>query len=147
MTNSYSVGQCLTNITSKPQQDPRQTLHPLDAWRKTLAARMHVGGNIGADVYYLTIQAISYRFECILCRLIRRYSQQSHHTEWSEWAKHRLHSAILELDTIARRVLASGNLLDFPISLYVRFIFHYPDFPTLFHATGRRPKLIKALLA
>ena len=104
-------------MTNKPQQDPHQMMHPLDAWRKSLAAKMHVGGNTGTDVYYLNIQAMSYRFECILCRLIRRCWQQSRHADWSEWAKQRLRSAILELDTIAMRVLASGTLQDFPISL------------------------------
>lgn len=92
-------------------------MHPLDAWRKSLADKMHVGGNTGTDVYYLNVQAMSYRFECILCRLIRRRWQQSRHADWSEWAKHRLRSTILELDTIAMRVLASGLLQDFPIAL------------------------------
>ncbi|RFU35528.1 hypothetical protein B7463_g802, partial [Scytalidium lignicola] len=113
---SRIFGQCLSIVTNKPQQDPRQIMHPLDAWRKSLAAKMHVGGNTGTDVYYLNIQAMSYRFECILCRLIRRCWQQSRHADWSEWAKQRLRSAILELDTIAMRVLASGTLQDFPIS-------------------------------
>jgi hypothetical protein len=92
-------------------------MHPLDAWRKSLAAKMHVGGDTGTDVYYLNIQAMSYRFECILYRLIRRRWRQSPHEDWSEWAKQRLRSAILELDTIAMRVLASGTFQDFPISL------------------------------
>ncbi len=90
---------------------------PLDAWRKSLAVKMHVDGNTGTDVTYLNIQAMSYRFECILCRLIRRNWQQSQHVDWSEWAKQRLRSAVLELDTIGMRVLASGTLQDFPISL------------------------------
>ncbi|KAF2228834.1 hypothetical protein EV356DRAFT_537744 [Viridothelium virens] len=109
-------GQCLSTVISKPQQDPRQMMHPLDAWRNSLAAKMHVGGNTGTDVYYLNAQAMSYRFECILCRLIRRCWQQSQHADWSDWAKQRLRSAILELDTIAMRVLTSGTLQDFPIS-------------------------------
>lgn len=92
-------------------------LHPLDVWRTSLAAKMHVGGNTGTDVYYLNIQAISYRFECILCRLIRRRWHHARHVDWSEWAKQRLRSAILELDTIAMRVLASGTLQDFPTPL------------------------------
>jgi hypothetical protein len=92
-------------------------MHPLDAWRKSVAAKMHVGRNTGTDVYYLNIQAMSYRFECILCRLILRCWQQSRHADWNEWAKQRLRSAILELDTIAMRVLARGTLQDFPISL------------------------------
>ncbi|KIX03057.1 uncharacterized protein Z518_06607 [Rhinocladiella mackenziei CBS 650.93] len=99
---SRIFGQCLSIVTNKPQQDPRQMMHPLDAWRKSLAAKMHVGGNTGTDVYYLNIQAMSYRFECILCRLIRRCWQQSRHADWSEWAQQRLRSAILELDTIAK---------------------------------------------
>ena len=100
-----------------PQQDPRQMMNSLDSWRKSLAAKMHMDGNTGTDVYYLNIQALSYRFECILCRLIRRGCQQSGYADWSEWAKQRLRSAILELDTIAVRVLASGTLQDFPTFL------------------------------
>ena len=92
-------------------------LHPLDAWRKSLAAKMHISGNTGTDVYYLNVQAMSYRFECVFCRLIRRHWRQSLHADWSEWAKQRLLSAILELDTITMRVLASGTIQDFPISL------------------------------
>jgi hypothetical protein len=92
-------------------------MHPLDAWRKSLASKLHVSGNTGTDVYYLNIQAMSYRFECILCRLIARTWQQSQNEEWSEWARQRLRSAILELDTIAMRVLASGTLQEFPMSL------------------------------
>jgi hypothetical protein len=92
-------------------------IHPLDAWRKSLAAKMHVGGDTGTDVYYLNLQAMSYRFECILCRLIGRLWQQSQHADWGEWAKQRVRSAILELDTIALRVLASGTLQEFPMSL------------------------------
>jgi hypothetical protein len=92
-------------------------MQPLDAWRKSLAAKMHMDGNTGTDMYYLNTQAMSYRLECVLCRLIRRRWQQSLHADWSEWAKQRFRSAILELDTIAMRVLASGILQDFPISL------------------------------
>ncbi|KAI9927579.1 hypothetical protein MW887_003198 [Aspergillus wentii] len=112
---SRIFGQCLSNMTNKPQQDPRKMLHPLDAWRRSLPSKMHLDGNIATDVYYLTIQAMSYRFECILSRLIRRRWQHSQY-DGSEWAKQRLRSAILELDTITKRVLASGTLQDFPIS-------------------------------
>ena len=116
MTNQSLVGQYLSIATNDTQQDPRQMLRSLDSWRKSLAAKLDVGENTGSDVYYLHIQAMSYRFECVLC-LIRRRWQQSEHTDWSEWAKQRFRSAILELDTIAMRVLASDTLLDFPIAL------------------------------
>ncbi|KAL2432884.1 Fusaric acid cluster transcription factor FUB12 [Exophiala dermatitidis] len=112
---SRIFGQCLSNVTNKIQQDPRQMMQPLDEWRESLAAKMHLTGNTRTDVYYLNIQAMSYRFECILCRLLRRSLQQSRHTEWSEWANQRLRTAILELDTIAMRVLASGTFQDFPV--------------------------------
>ena len=117
MTNSYSVGQSLSIVKNKPQQDPRQMMRPLDAWRKSLAAKMYVGDNTGTDVYYLNVQAMSYRFECILCRLMRRTWEQSRHADWSDWAKQRLRSAVLELDTIAMRVLASDTLQGFPMPL------------------------------
>ncbi|EHK50763.1 hypothetical protein TRIATDRAFT_211358 [Trichoderma atroviride IMI 206040] len=112
---SRIFGQCLSTVINKPQQDPRNMMNPLDTWRKSLATKMHVGGNIGNDVYYLDIQAMSYRFECILCRLIRHRLQQSQHADWSEWAKERLRSGILELDMISMRVLANGTLQDFPM--------------------------------
>lgn len=94
-------------------------LHPLDAWRKSLAANMSVVGSTRTNVYYLNVQVMSYRYECILCRLIRRRWQQSQHADWSEWANQRLRSAILELNTIVMRVLATGTLHDFPMPLYV----------------------------
>lgn len=110
-------GQYLSGVTNKPIQDPRQILHSLDAWRETLGAKMHVEGETGKNVSFLTIQALSYRFECILCRLIRRCWQQSQHADWGEWAKQRLRSALLELDMIVKRVLTNGTLLDFPMPL------------------------------
>ncbi|KAI2733482.1 transcriptional regulator family: Fungal Specific TF [Penicillium roqueforti] len=119
---SRIFGQCLSNVTTKPQQDPRQMFHSLDSWRKSLPVKMHMNENIGTDVYYLAMQAMGYRFECILCRLIRRCWQQTHHADWSEWVKQRLRSAILELDTITKRVLASGTLQDFPISFITTII-------------------------
>ena len=111
------VGQCLSIATNKPEQDPRQILNSLDTWRRSLATKMHIREDTGTDVYYLNIRAMSYRFECILCRLIRRSWQQSEHADWSEWAKQRLRSAILELDAISVRVLSSGTLQDFPVPL------------------------------
>ena len=104
-------------VKSKPQHDPRQMLHLLDGWRASLASQMHLSGNIGSDVYYLSVQALSYRYECILCRHIQRTWQRSERADWSEWAKMRLRSALMELDTIAMRVLAKGTLEEFPTSL------------------------------
>lgn len=102
---------------NRPEQDPRLVMHSLDIWRKSLAIKMHVSEDTGTDVYYLNIQAMSYRFECVLYRLMRRVWQQSQHTDRSEWVKVRLRSAILELDMVAMRVFSSGTLQNFPMSL------------------------------
>ncbi|KAK4503089.1 hypothetical protein PRZ48_006516 [Zasmidium cellare] len=109
------AGQCLSALINKPQQDPRQIMHSIDGWRKSLPSILHLDDNAGHDLYYIHLQALSYRYECILCRLIRR--QRNRPEEWKEWAKQRLRAATLELDTMAMRVLASGTLQDFPISL------------------------------
>ncbi|KAF2171706.1 hypothetical protein M409DRAFT_63319 [Zasmidium cellare ATCC 36951] len=109
-----TAGECLSTAINKPQQSPRNVLQPMDTWRKSLITRLHLDENAGNDLCYLHIQAMSYRFECIVCRLILR--QRSRSADGKEWAKQRLRSAILELDTIAMRVLASGTLQDFPIS-------------------------------
>ncbi|KAI1325756.1 hypothetical protein F5Y16DRAFT_377058 [Xylariaceae sp. FL0255] len=116
----YDLGQifaeCLSTVKGNRQQHPRQIMRPFDAWRQSLAQKMHVDGSTRSDVCYLNVQALSYRFECMLCRLIRSSSQQSQHANWSEWANQRLASAILELDMIAMRVLANGTLQNFPVS-------------------------------
>ncbi|KAK7216836.1 hypothetical protein V2G26_004839 [Clonostachys chloroleuca] len=113
---SLICGQCLSDLMNRPEQDPRLVMHSLDIWRKSLAIKMHVSEDTGTDVYYLNIQAMSYRFECVLYRLMRRVWQQSQHTDRSEWVKVRLRSAILELDMVAMRVFSSGTLQNFPMS-------------------------------
>ncbi|KAL7974302.1 fungal-specific transcription factor domain-containing protein [Trichoderma sp. SZMC 28014] len=115
---SRIFGQCFSNITNRQQQDLRQIMQSIDTWRESLAAKMHIGGNTSrTNIYYLDVQAMSYRFECVLCRMIGHIWQpQSRHADWSEWAKQRLQSAVLELDTIITRVLASGTIQEFPTS-------------------------------
>ena len=104
---------------NKPPQDPHQLWRPFDVWRKSLATKLYVDENADTDLYYLNILALSYRFECILCRLIRRQWLQPTYAEYVDRAKQRLRSAILELDMIAMRVLPGGNLHEFPVTLSV----------------------------
>lgn len=78
---------------------------------------MQLGGEIGTNICHLNVQAVSFRFECILCRLVRRNCQRFGRADWSEWAQKRLRSAILELDTIAMRILAYGTLEECPTPL------------------------------
>ena len=91
-------------------------LDQLDSWSQSLATNMHAVASTGTDVYYLSVLAMSYQFESILCRLIHRRWQMSQHPDWSGWARRRFRTAVLELDTISTRVLASGALQDFPMS-------------------------------
>lgn len=95
------------------EEDSTQLLDEVDRWRETLASKMHLHTNPRMDVYYLNVLSMSHRFECILCRLIRRSRQNSQEVAW---ARERLHSATLELNAIAMRVLASGTLQHFPIA-------------------------------
>lgn len=122
-----SVGQCLSVIKSLLQRDPRQLMDRLDAWRKSLPSKMHVDGDLETNNQYLTMRAISYRYECVLCRRLRHTLQRSKRADWAGWAKQRLRSAILELDMIALRVMASGTLAQFPTPLSV------PNLPFSYH--------------
>ncbi|KAJ4215839.1 hypothetical protein NW759_009699 [Fusarium solani] len=109
-------GNCLSTVKNGSHQDVRQLMRPLDAWRTSLAKKMGITDPFhDGDIYYPETLAISYRFEAIMCRLLRR-CWRSRNVSGSEWAKQRLRSAIFELDTIAKRVLANGTIQKFPIT-------------------------------
>ncbi|EEU36362.1 uncharacterized protein NECHADRAFT_52568 [Fusarium vanettenii 77-13-4] len=109
-------GDCLSTVKNGSRQDVRQMMRPLDAWRASLAEKMGITDPFhDGDIYYPETLAISYRFEAIMCRLLRR-CWRSRNVSGSEWAKQRLRSAIFELDTIAKRVLANGTIQKFPMT-------------------------------
>ncbi|KAI8712833.1 Zn(2)-C6 fungal-type domain-containing protein [Fusarium sp. LHS14.1] len=109
-------GNCLAKVKNGSHQDVRQLMRQLDAWRASLAEKMGITDPFhGGDIYYPETLAISYRFEAIMCRLLRR-CWRSRSVSGSEWAKQRLRSAIFELDTIAKRVLANGTIQKFPMT-------------------------------
>ncbi|KAH8738441.1 hypothetical protein BGZ61DRAFT_440039 [Ilyonectria robusta] len=109
-------GRLLSAITNDQEKDPRQLIRPLDAWRMSLAEKMQIRDQSSdGDMYYAELRGSSYRFEFVICRLIRR-RWQSRDAERCEWAKQRLRSAIFELDAIAGRMLANGTIQDFPVS-------------------------------
>ncbi|KAH7142085.1 fungal-specific transcription factor domain-containing protein [Dactylonectria macrodidyma] len=110
------IGDCLSTMSKEIDQDPRHLMPPLDAWRESLAEKMHsVGSSQDAELYYAELLATSYRFEAIMCRLLQR-RWRSRDADRSEWAKQRLRSATFELDTIAGRILTNGSILRFPMS-------------------------------
>ncbi|RSL54089.1 hypothetical protein CEP54_010067 [Fusarium duplospermum] len=109
-------GKCLSIVKNDCQQDVRQLMRPLDTWRTSLAEKMGITDPFhDGEIYYPETLAVSYRFEAIMCRLLRR-CWRSRNVDGSEWAKQRLRSAIFELDTIAKRVLANGTIRKFPIT-------------------------------
>ena len=70
------------------------------------------------DIYYAELRGTSYRFETMICRLIR-HRWQPRDTDRREWARQRLRSAMFELDAITRRMLEKGAIQEFPVSLSV----------------------------
>ncbi|KAH7109788.1 hypothetical protein EDB81DRAFT_375234 [Dactylonectria macrodidyma] len=64
---------------------------------------------------YSFLLASSYRFECILLRLMCPRWQSRDLTR-SEWTKCRLRLAVFELDTIVGRMLANNALSEVPLS-------------------------------
>ncbi|RMJ17995.1 hypothetical protein CDV36_002310 [Fusarium kuroshium] len=109
-------GECLSTVKNDCKQDVRQLMRPLDTWRTSLAEKMGITDPFhDGEIYYPETLAVSYRFEAIMCRLLRR-CWRSRNVSGSEWAKQRLRSAIFELDTIAKRVLANGTIRKFPIT-------------------------------
>ena len=86
---------------------------------------MHVDGDLAYDtsIYYLDVLALSYRFDSILCRLLTRCKRWTPlNIDWKEWAKQRLRFTIIELDSIAKRILINGIIQYLPPILYVPYL-------------------------
>ncbi|RGP77145.1 cutinase transcription factor 1 beta [Fusarium longipes] len=69
---------------------------------------------ICGEVYLLEALTTSYRFECILCRLLRRGRWGIRSEEVRKWAYGRFRAAILELETILKKVLVSDIIRQMP---------------------------------
>ncbi|KAM0548426.1 hypothetical protein ACHAPJ_009912 [Fusarium lateritium] len=68
------------------------------------------------EFYLLEVLTTSYRFECIMCRLLRRGRWHVRDAGIREWARQRFRSAIFELDTISKRVLVNDTIHKLPMS-------------------------------
>ena len=71
---------------------------------------------VGENIWCTHLLATSYRFECVIYRILRTWWQDKD-PEQHVWAKNRLRASIFELDTIIGRIVASDTLLKFPLSL------------------------------
>jgi hypothetical protein len=72
-----------------------------------------------SDIYLLEALTTSYRFECIMFRLLCRGRWKVRDTRVREWAQQRFRSAMLELDTIVKRVLVDNTIREMPTTLCV----------------------------
>ncbi|KAG5657357.1 hypothetical protein KAF25_005921 [Fusarium avenaceum] len=102
-------------ITNESPKDLRTLIQPLDTWRKSLPERMQTAHSLQEnDIYLLEALTISYRFECIMFRLLYRGRWKARDTNVRDWARQRFRSAMLELDTIVKRVLVDNTILEMP---------------------------------
>ncbi|KAM5347641.1 hypothetical protein ACJ41O_007465 [Fusarium nematophilum] len=109
---AVTVNQCLADSNDR---DPESVVQPLEAWRDSLRAALQMNSQSQLDMTSSFLLASSYRFECILLRLLRPKWQSLDPTR-SEWARRQLRYATFELDTITGRMLACNTLLEAPVA-------------------------------
>lgn len=114
------VGNVMSVVTSSTPsaEEIHKRILPLDAWRTSLPDRMQLMASFAdGEIYHLEALTTSYRFECIMCRLLRRGRWQMSDGGLREWAQQRFRSAIFELDTIVKRVMINNTIQKLPTTL------------------------------
>ncbi|KAF5587637.1 cutinase transcription factor 1 beta [Fusarium subglutinans] len=110
-------GNVMSVVTSSnpSAEEIHKRILPLDAWRTSLAERMQLMASFSdGEIYHLEALTTSHRFECIMCRLLRRGRWQMSDGGLREWAQQRFRSAIFELDTIVKRVMINSMIQKLP---------------------------------
>ncbi|KAF4451650.1 hypothetical protein F53441_5329 [Fusarium austroafricanum] len=103
--------------SSASVDDVHKLIHQLDLWRVSLSEKMQPATSFTeGEFYHLQALTTSYRFECIMCRLLRRGRWQIRDGELREWAQQRFRSAIGELDNIVKRVMINNAMQKLPIT-------------------------------
>ncbi|KAM0410851.1 hypothetical protein ACHAPD_010664 [Fusarium lateritium] len=99
-------GDLTTTITGEPSQDMQRVMQPLDRWRISLPIKMNLNdSSLNDDPYLLEALTTSYRFECVMCRSLRRGRWGLCTDDARKWAQGRFRAATLELDSILKKVL------------------------------------------
>ncbi|KAI5462052.1 hypothetical protein BGZ63DRAFT_423354 [Mariannaea sp. PMI_226] len=106
--------RCLSSVKDH-SDDPQTLTDRISAWRLALPDILVHDIQHPENLWSTVLLAISYRFECILLRLLRLWWRRRN-ASWYEWAKKKLQSAIFELDTITGRTWLDGTLLTLPLS-------------------------------
>lgn len=110
--------QCLAAVKDRRGDDPRTLTRRISDWRLALPDLLVHHLQRPDNVWSTVLLAISYRFECILLRLLGVW-WRGKDAAWYGWTRGRLREAIFELDTIAGRTWSDGTLSTLPLSLYV----------------------------
>ncbi|KAJ3477691.1 hypothetical protein NLG97_g8774 [Lecanicillium saksenae] len=115
--NGSQNGSILSTMAQDPGANLAELMRPLDSWRSSLAAELQLCDQpLNTNLYYLDLIGSSYRYEATLCRLIQR-QLRSVDAPKSHAAKHRLRSAMVELDAVTGKILANDMIRKIPISL------------------------------
>ncbi|KAF9768190.1 Fusaric acid cluster transcription factor fub12 [Fusarium sp. DS 682] len=110
-------GNVMSVITgsSPSAEEIHKRIQPLDSWRIALADKLQLVTSFpDGEIYHLEALTISYRFECIMCRLLRRGRWQMSDEGLRDWAQQRFRAAIFELDTIVKRVMINNTIQKLP---------------------------------
>ncbi|GKU16401.1 unnamed protein product [Fusarium langsethiae] len=108
-------GNLTTTVTSEPSHDIRRIIEPLDRWRTSLPTKMNPNdSSSNGELYLLEALTTSYRFECVMCRSLRRGRWGIRSEDVREWARERFRAATLELDSILKKVLLSDIIRKMP---------------------------------
>ncbi|KAJ3549754.1 hypothetical protein NM208_g329 [Fusarium decemcellulare] len=109
------LSKSLAIVVHRREQDPKAVIEPLGTWRAALRESLQIQDISSFQISYSFLSGCSYRFECILLRvLLPRW--KSRNLSQSEWIASRLRSAMFELDTIIGRLLASNRIPEMPMS-------------------------------
>ncbi|KAF5021534.1 hypothetical protein F66182_6416 [Fusarium sp. NRRL 66182] len=110
-------GDVMSVITgvSPSAEDIYKRIQPLDPWRAALTKKMQLAPAFEeCEIYHLEALTTSYRFECITYRLLLRGRWQLDESGLCEWAQRRFRTAVLELDTIVKRVMINNMIKKLP---------------------------------
>ncbi|KAJ9143305.1 Fusaric acid cluster transcription factor FUB12 [Pleurostoma richardsiae] len=111
------ASRCLSTFKDRRENCLDDLARAFESWRNSLphVLQLNECQPAGEAIWHTVLLATSYRFECIIYRLLRIWWQtKDPDRHW--WAKKRLAAAMFELDTIIRRVVANGVLHKFPLS-------------------------------
>ncbi|UPL02224.1 hypothetical protein LCI18_013158 [Fusarium solani-melongenae] len=112
---ALTVSQSLGIVAHRREKDVKAVIEPLDTWRSSLREALQIEDTSLFNMSYSFLIGCSYRFECILLRVLRPRWKSRDPAE-GQWVTSRLRSAMFELDTTIGKILASNGIPKLPMS-------------------------------